>query len=87
MSKRQLGTALGRLSLSAKILLSVIGALLIGMAAMAYILSSKCSNTTEKRTVENGGFLAVGITARADWRGPNVLNGRATTTGVSKDRQ
>ena len=64
MSKRQLGTALGRLSLSAKILLSVIGALLIGMATMAYILSSKSSSTTEKMALENGRSLASGITAR-----------------------
>ncbi|MDY0885553.1 methyl-accepting chemotaxis protein [Dongia soli] len=64
MSKGQLGVALGRLSLSAKILLSVIGALLIGMAAMAYILSSKSSNTTEKMALENGRSLASGITSR-----------------------
>ena len=25
--------------------------------------------------------MIVGITARADWRGPKVLNGRRTTTG------
>ncbi len=28
--------------------------------------------------------MTVGITARIDWRGPNVLNGRRVTTGVSK---
>ena len=27
----------------------------------------------------------VGMTARVDWRGPNVLNGRSVMTGVSKD--
>ena len=27
----------------------------------------------------------VGMTARVDWRGPNVLNGRSVVTGVSKD--
>ena len=28
--------------------------------------------------------MIVGMTARADWRGPKVLNGRRTTTGSSK---
>ncbi len=28
----------------------------------------------------------VGMIARADWRGPNVLKGRRTTTGTPKDR-
>ena len=28
----------------------------------------------------------VGMTARADWRGPKVLNGRRVVTGVPKDR-
>ena len=30
--------------------------------------------------------MTVGITARADWRGPKVLNGRTTATGVSNER-
>ncbi len=30
--------------------------------------------------------MTVGMTARADWRGPYVLNGRAVTTGSSKAR-
>ena len=29
--------------------------------------------------------MIVGITARADWRGPYVLNGRKTPTGVLND--
>ncbi|CAM5652309.1 hypothetical protein SALBM135S_08746 [Streptomyces alboniger] len=28
--------------------------------------------------------MTVGMTARIDWRGPKVLNGRSVTTGVSK---
>ncbi len=28
--------------------------------------------------------ITVGMTARIDWRGPKVLNGRSVTTGVSK---
>ena len=31
--------------------------------------------------------MIVGITARADCRGPNVLNGRTVTTGVSNERK
>ena len=30
--------------------------------------------------------MIVGITARADWRGPYVLNGRSTVTGRSCER-
>ena len=30
--------------------------------------------------------MIVGITARADWRGPNVLNGRSTVTGRPCER-
>ena len=30
--------------------------------------------------------MMVGMTARCDWRGPKVLNGRSTTTGNSNDR-
>ena len=30
--------------------------------------------------------MMVGMTARADWRGPNVLNGRTTVTGVPNER-
>jgi hypothetical protein len=28
--------------------------------------------------------MIVGMTARADWRGPNVLKGRTVTTGTLK---
>src|SRR5262245_52013169 len=58
------GRGLGRLSLSAKILISVIGALLIGMAITAYVLSSKSSKTTEALALESGHALATGISAR-----------------------
>ena len=35
---------------------------------------------------DNAWVTTVGMNARADCRGPNVLNGRMTTTGVSNDR-
>jgi len=31
-------------------------------------------------------MMMAGMTARADWRGPKVLNGRSVTTGVPKLR-
>jgi hypothetical protein len=31
-------------------------------------------------------LITLGMTARADWRGPNVLNGRSVTAGTSKLR-
>jgi len=31
--------------------------------------------------------ITVGITARADWRGPKVLKGRMMATGRPKERQ
>ncbi len=30
--------------------------------------------------------MMVGMTARADWRGPKVLNGRTVTTGTPKEQ-
>jgi hypothetical protein len=30
--------------------------------------------------------MIVGMTARADWRGPKVLKGRTVTVGRSKER-
>ena len=44
-----------------------------------------------ERAESNGGTveglrMIVGITARADWRGPYVLNGRSMVAGTSKAR-
>ena len=34
----------------------------------------------------NACVIIVGITARADWRGPNVLNGRTVSTGTPNEQ-
>ncbi len=54
----------GRLSLSAKILISLISALLIGMAVTTYVLSSRSSKTTESLALDSGRALAGGIATR-----------------------
>ena len=38
------------------------------------------------RAPESSCESTVGMTARVDWRGPKVLNGRSVITGVSNDR-
>ena len=54
---------LGKLSLNAKILVSLIGALVIGLAATATFISQKSARTTEEISVQSGKQLAATVAA------------------------
>jgi methyl-accepting chemotaxis protein len=53
----------GKLSLNVKILASLITALVVGLAATAYLISSKSAATTEVLSVESGEQLSYGVAA------------------------
>jgi methyl-accepting chemotaxis protein len=63
MSKSVTGRVGGKLSLNVKILASLIAAMVIGLAATAYLISSKSAETTEALSVEAGEQLSYGIGA------------------------
>src|SRR4051794_19590964 len=62
---------LGKLSLNAKILLSLISATVIGLAATVYFISDRSARTTEDLSIESGKQLAA-TAAREVQRDINV---------------
>ena len=80
-SQSAAGLLAGKLSLSVKILASLLTALVVGLAATAYLISSRSAATTEELSVAAGEEMSYGIAAEIQ----RDLNSAAELTETLRD--
>jgi len=83
-SPTEMSTPLPRLSSSPMVALDSAAAMNPSAVSATYVKSRRgvrFPSTTSSRT--RAWLMIVGMMARSDWRGPNVLNGRTIVTGTS----
>src|SRR5687767_3164293 len=80
-SQSAAGLLVGKLSLNVKILASLITALVVGLAATAYLISSRSAATTEELSVAAGEEMSYGIATEIQ----RDLNSAAELTETLRD--